>query len=222
MDGAILAVIGVTTVLGGIFLATRARSHGRAGALREHAARRGWAYREEVAFDTLPDLERFELFRPGRNRKLGNVMTSPPDGPRAVVFDYAYTTGGGNSQRRHHQTVFYTTRDDLRLPSFSLRPEHFLHRVAGAFGYQDIDIDGHPEFSRAFLLRGDDPAAVRATFNHRVTAFLERRPRTCAAGVGRELLYWRPGRRIAPEELAEFVEEGHEVARRFAGEGEGM
>ncbi|HSJ05545.1 MAG TPA: hypothetical protein VK936_02510 [Longimicrobiales bacterium] len=222
MDGAILAAIGVGTVLGGILLATHIRRRGRAAALREHAAHRGWAYRAEVAFDSLPDLKRFELFRPGRNRKLSNVMTSTPGSPRAVVFDYAYTTGGGNSQRRHHQTVFYTTRDDLSLPPFSLRPEHFLHRVAGAFGYQDIDIDGHPEFSRAFLLRGDDPAAVRSAFNHRVTAFLERRPRTCAAGVGRELLYWRPGRRVGTEELAGFVEEGHEIARRFAGEGEGM
>jgi hypothetical protein len=215
MGTAAIVILGSLLAFGGGLLLRQQSGQQRTAELRAVAKRRGWGFRDEVPFDTIPDLERFELFRPGRRKELSNLMTSPADGPRFVVFDYAYTTGGGNSQRRHRQTVVYTTHDELSLPSFSLRPEHFFHRVAGAFGYQDIDLDGHPEFSRLFLLRGENEAAVRAGFNDRVAEFLERRPGTCAAGIGRELLYWRAGRRARPEEVDGLVEEGLELAARY-------
>jgi hypothetical protein len=165
----------------------------------------------------IPDLERFELFRPGRNKKLRNLLTSPAGEPRAVLFEYSYTTSSGRSQQTHRQTVLYATSDELRLPSFSLRPENFLHRIAGAFGYQDIDLDGRPEFSRMFLLRGEHDADVRAAFNDAVAEFFEAHGGMCAAGTGRELLYWRPGRVAKPEELETLIADGFELARRFIG-----
>jgi hypothetical protein len=216
MMGALgIVLIGSVLALGGGLLLRRQSGRQRSETMRTVAHRLGWAFREEVPFSTIPDLDRFELFRPGRNKRLNNLMTSPPDGPRAVVFDYAYTTGGGNSQRRHRQTVFYTTSDALSLPSFSLRPEHFFHRVAGVFGYQDIDLRDRPAFSQLFLLRGDQEERVRTAFAGRVADFFERRPGTCAAGVGRELLFWRPRRRAKPEEVQTLIDDGLDLAARF-------
>lgn len=188
----------------------------RTAALRETADRLGWRFHETVDFKSIPDLDRFELFGTGRSKKLRNLLTSPASDARAVVFDYSYVTGGGNSQRRHRQTVFYATNDALRLPSFSLRPERFYHRVAGAFGYHDINFEDRPEFSRLFLLRGEDEASIRAAFNDAVADFFEQRPGTCAAGVGRELLFWRPGRAASPESIEELVREGYELAACFS------
>lgn len=211
-----LVMLGSLAVVGGGILLGRHRRQQRTAALQTAADRRGWAFREQVPFNTIPDLDRFELFRPGRSKKLRNVMTSPPGGPRAVVFDYAYTTGGGNSQRRHRQTVFYTTNEELDLPSFSLRPEHFLHRVAGVFGYQDIDLRSRPTFSHLFLLRGELEGRVRSAFTDTVVDFFERRRGTAAAGTGRELLFWRPGGLAKPEEVGTLIDEGLELANRFA------
>lgn len=210
-----IVLIGSVLALGGGLLFQRQSGRQRTEAMRTVAHGLGWAFREEVPFSTIPDLDRFELFRPGRSKRLSNLMTSPPDGPRAVVFDYAYTTGGGNSQRRHKQTVFYTTSDELSLPSFSLRPEHFFHRVAGVFGYQDIDLRDRPGFSQLFLLRGDQEERVRTAFAGRVADFFERRPGACAAGVGRELLFWRHRKRAKPEEIQTLIDEGVDLAARF-------
>jgi hypothetical protein len=184
--------------------------------MRAVAERLGWTYRAEVAFDTIPDLDRFELFTQGRGRKLTNVMTSPGGDPRAVLFDYAYVTGGGNSQATHRQTVLYAVGDTLRLPKFSLRPQRFFHALAKAFGYQDIDLERHAAFSGMFLLRGEDVDAVRTAFGDPAVAFFERHEGVCAAGAGRELLFWKPGKRVADMDVERFVQEGLDAARLFS------
>jgi hypothetical protein len=213
----LLVLLLAAGAVGGLALvaALRRAPQRRTEALGAAAERMGWGFRETVPFKTIPDLDRFELFRQGHSKKLRNLLTSPPGEPRAVVFDYAYTTGAGKSQATHHQTVFYATGERLALPVFSLRPEHFFHRVAGIFGYQDIDLERRPVFSRAFLLRGEDEAAVRTAFTDPVVDFFEQKTRVCAAGTAHELLYWLPGRRLPPEELETFVAEGFELAGRF-------
>jgi hypothetical protein len=211
----ILAGVSLALAIGGIVMAVRQREQQRTESVRNVAARLGWGYREDVPFEMIPDLERFELFRAGRAKTLKNLMTSPAGERRAVLFEYQYTTGSGKSQATHQQTVFYATSDGLELPSFSLRPENFFHRVAGMFGYQDIDVDSRPEFSRMFLLRGADESRVRDVFSGTVAEFLEHRPGTCAAGLGRELLYWRTGGRVRPDELEALIIDGFELASRF-------
>jgi hypothetical protein len=211
----VVMLLGGTAAAVAIIAAAKRHARVRPAGVGELATRLGWTYRDEVPFATLPDLDRFELFRPGRGKKLRNVMTSPGDGPRAVVFDYSYVTGGGNSQQTHRQTVFYTVRDDLNLPSFSLRPENFFHRVAGVFGYKDINFDQRPEFSRLFLLRGEDEPRIRDAFNGDVFEFFEQRPRTCAAGVGRELLFWKLGGLVPVDGIEGLIREGHDIAGRF-------
>jgi hypothetical protein len=217
--GAILLVAGVGMLLAvGITVHTmvKNRAKERAAALRAAAERRGWGYREEIPLDGIPGLDRFELFRQGSSRKLRDLLTSPPGDPRAVVFEYSYVVSSGKSSQTHRQTVFYATGGALELPSFSLRPERFFHRIAGVFGYQDINFERRPEFSQMYLLRGADEAAVRGAFSDVVIDFFERRPGTCATGAGRELLFWRPSRRVAPADLDAFIAEGYELTERFA------
>src|SRR5687768_731089 len=210
-------VILFAVIIGGVIVLAKRATAARAAALRDTATRIGWSFREEVPFAKVPNLDRFELFRTGHSKKLRNLMTSPAADPRAVLFEYSYTVSGGKSQQTFRQTIFYATSDALTLPSFSLRPENFLHRIAGAFGYKDIDLDSRPEFSRMFLLRGDHEAQVRAVFTDPVAEFLEAHGGTCVAGEGHEVLFWRPGRVVKPEDLETFIADGFELARRFIG-----
>jgi hypothetical protein len=211
----IAGAIAVGGLVAAVILSSRQAAQRRTEELTRAAERMGWGFREKVEFSAIPDLERFELFRSGHSKKLRNLATSPAGELRAVLFDYAYTISTGKSSHTRRQTVFYATGSELSLPSFSLRPEHFLHKVGAVFGYQDIDIDGHEYFSSRFLLRGEDEASVRAAFNSEVARFFERHPDSCAAGTGKELLFWRPGRLTKPEELQLFVNEGFELAQRF-------
>jgi hypothetical protein len=212
----VIIVVAAGLVTAGVAMALRGSVKQRAEAMHQMAERLGWGYREEVPLDAVPDLKRYELFRRGNSRELSHLMTSPVGDPRAAVFEYTYTVSNGESTSTYRQTVFYATRDHLALPSFSLRPERFYHRVGTLFGFQDVNLDAHPEFSRMFLLRGEDEAAVRAAFSRRVAEFFERHGGTCATGGGREILYWRPGKRIPPADLRAFIAEGSELAERFA------
>jgi hypothetical protein len=211
----LIFVVFIAIVVVGLIAWARRAAAARVVALRDVAARLGWGFHEEVLFSLIPNLDRFELFRIGRRKKLRNLMTSPAGDPRAVLFEYSYTTSHGKSQQTFRQTIFFATSDTLHLPSFSLRPENFLHRIAGAFGYHDIDLATRPEFSRMFVLRGEDEPRVRATFTDPVAEFLEAHGGMCVAGEGRELLYWRPGRLAKPEELDSLIGDGFELTGRF-------
>jgi len=95
-------------------------------------------------------------------------MYGQAGGIKTAVFDYLYITGSGRSTVRHFQTVVYLEPANLALPYFSLRPEGWMTKVLSAFGYQDIDFGQRPEFSRQYILRGQDEPAIRQTFNESV------------------------------------------------------
>jgi hypothetical protein len=216
MTALLILILAGGLLVGAGVTAMRRAAQRRTEEVRAFADRLGWGFRDDVTFNTIPDLDRFELFRPGHSKRLCNLITSPPGSePRAVVFDYVYSVSTGKSQQTHRQTVCYVTSDRLAVPTFSLRPENFFHRVAGMFGFQDIDLERRPEFSRLFLLRGEDEEAVRAAFTDTVTDFFEARPEVCAAGIGREVLFWRAGRAADVGELDPLIRDAFELARRL-------
>ncbi|MBR9989695.1 MAG: hypothetical protein KFH98_08075 [Gemmatimonadetes bacterium] len=211
-----LLVLAGGTAVSAIVLVRRAEAR-RLEGMRTAGARLGWNYRGDVALETLPDLSRFELFTQGRRHTFANLMTSPDGDPRALLFDFSYTTGGGNSQSRHHQTVVYTVSNAVDLPKFSLRPQRFFHTIAKAFGYQDIDLERRPLFSGMFVLRGEDEAAVRDVFDRHVAEFFEAHPDVCAAAIGREVLYWRASRRAGGDEVESLITQALDLTRRLTG-----
>jgi hypothetical protein len=85
MQEVLIFLVLIAVVIGGAVVLTRRAAAARAAALRETAARLGWGSREEVPFDMIPNLDRFELFRPGHSKKLRNLMTSPAGDPCAAL-----------------------------------------------------------------------------------------------------------------------------------------
>ena len=112
-----------------------------------------------------------------------------------TIMDYQFTTGGGKNSSTFRQTVIVFESDELQLPSFSLRPENFFHKIGSAFGYQDIDFDSFPEFSKNYLLRGINEQAVRDTFNYDILSYCERQKNLCLEGVDKRLIYYQSGKR---------------------------
>jgi carbonic anhydrase len=197
-----------------VFLAMRAERE-RNDAARELAGRIGWSFQETAGMEVVPGAERFELFTQGRDRKVRRFLSGRSGGMRAALFDYSYTVGAGKSQSTWTQTVACIHARGLSLPLFSVRPEGIFHRLAERFGYQDIDLDASPAFSRAFLLRGPDEAAVREVFTPPVARWFERTGRVCCAGEGQVLYLWRPGQRVRSEEMEGLLDEAVALAGAF-------
>src|SRR4051812_34977360 len=173
----------------------------RTKALEVTAAQLGWSFSPTAPMNMIAGLERFPLFNQGHGKKIKNFMYGQASGVKAAVFDYIYTVGGGKNSHTYYQSVVYLEPANLNMPFFSLRPENFIHKMLGAFGYQDIDFGQRPEFSKNYLLRGQDEMAIRSVFNDRVLAFFENYGGTSADAGGNQLFVYRAGYRCQPHEI---------------------
>ena len=175
------------------------------------ASRLGFEFSPESQPQMAEHLARFPLFSQGHSKKAWNVMNGRAGDVKVQIFDYTFTTGVGKSSRNWAQTVFLFESGRLRLPAFSLRPQGFWDKIAGAFGQQDIDFEANPEFSRAYILQGRDEGLVRTLFSEPVVAYYTRHPGLCVEGEGGQLIYYHRDPRVEPEQIPRFFQEGLDV-----------
>ncbi|TWT41230.1 hypothetical protein RAS1_39240 [Phycisphaerae bacterium RAS1] len=210
-----LGLMGLMVVIGiisGVFERRRVR------ALQSVAERLGMNFSKtgeevlEQAFASFP------LFTTGRYGKAACVLSGlmrRGDRPM-LVFDYRYIIGRGKSRHTRRQTVVAVRLSRARLPQFSLHPEGVFDRVAAAFGFNDIDLDFAPEFSRRWLLRGSEEQEIRRFFTSRLVQALETEPPICVEGGGDWLVVYRARRRISPDALPAFIEKARDLAALFS------
>jgi hypothetical protein len=187
----------------------------RTRVLQMTAVQLGWSFAAKAPMNMIPGLERFAPFNQGQGRQIKNFMYGEATGIKAAVFDYFYVTGSGKNRQTHAQSVVYLEPPYLSLPYFSIRPENFLLKIFTAFGYQDIDFGQRPEFSRQYILRGQDEQAIRRTFNDGLLSFYETYPGTCTDGGGNQLFVYRGGYRFQPAEIQSYVGLALNVANLF-------
>lgn len=186
----------------------------RRKALQAVADGLGWTYAPEARHHADP-FTHFPLFGQGHGRRASNLLAGDFGGQPMEVFDYRYTTGGGKNQQTHVQTVVHFDLPALRLPPFSVRPENVMHKLITAFGYQDIDIAERPEFSKRFLLRGPDEAAIRRRFADPLPDIFDANRGIGVDGGDSHLFVFRPGRLSKPEGLPDLLTMADEVLRAF-------
>jgi hypothetical protein len=177
---------------------------------------------EDLGFEFFPkdpgllrELGGFHLFSQGHGKRLTNLMRGEAGGLAVEIFDYRYVTGGGKSSQTWNQTVICFRLNGPDLPDFSLRPENVFHRIGALFGYQDINFEDYPVFSKSYLLRGPDEKAIRELFTDRVLAFYEGRTGLSTEGGGNQLLFYRHNKRVDPQQVRSFLEEGFQVLSVF-------
>lgn len=180
---------------------------------------------------------RFSLFQEGRRRRFKNHLrghvggASESSGPmgrdadrsgistpriEVILFDYRYVTGSHRQHHTHQTTIaaFHAVGEDL--PELSLQPENLLHKIGGLLGYQDIDFDENPSFSRRYLLRGPKEDHIRKIFTPEVLDFFDEHPGWCVEAGGDWIVIFRRGRRILASDLKSFLNEAFEICTMLA------
>ncbi len=104
-----------------------------------------------------------------------------------------------------------------RIPDFVLAPENLFHKIGQAFGYQDIDFESHPDFSKRYLLRGPDEAAIRAAFAPAALSYLEQHVGWHVEVKDETAAVYRAGKRVKPEDLPTFLEDARAILRVLVG-----
>ena len=187
----------------------------RTDAMEQAAREMGLTFYPKDDASTFALVSQFHLFSQGHAKKITSVMHGEVSDMEVRIFDYTYTTGSGKNAQTSRQTVICFRSAKLDLPSFSLRPENLFHKIGALFGYQDIDFDTHPVFSRHYLLRGSDEEAIRDAFDEGVLGFYEEHDGFCTEGSGPTLIFYRAAQRAKPESIRAFMEKGFKVAGHF-------
>lgn len=183
--------------------------------LQAVAERMGFAFSAEADPNLWGRVADFCLFSQGRSRKIHNVMRRQIHDIDVALFDYRYTTGSGKHSHTYYRTALLFETGRLELPRFTLRPEGFFHRVASALGRQDIDFEAHPVFSDDYLLQGTDVARIRDLFDEEALCYYTRHQDLCTEGDGRQLVFYRGRRRVEPEGMEGYLQQGLDILDVF-------
>ena len=142
------------------------KSNNRDPDFRACANALGWQFKPEDK-GLLSWLLDFKLFKLGAGKKISPVIIKEEDDLSfTCLFDYKYTISTGKSSHTFTQTVYFKYSKSIALPQFLMIPEKWYHRVGTYFGMQDIDFMTYPEFSKNYLLQGEDEDYIRYHFNN--------------------------------------------------------
>jgi hypothetical protein len=204
----ILLLFAVITI---IFILARRAEKKRTEAIQEKARMYAFAFTPTADLLSIPSYNEFYLFSLGHSKHMNNVMRKSASGTEEAIFDYTHITGGGKNRRIHRNTVYLFQSERLRLPVFALRPEHLFYKIGQLFGYQDIDFKQFPEFSKKFILRGKNEAAIVKAFTQDVVSCFEQEKKICVESAGKTLIVYWSGKRISPERLFEKYETAQRI-----------
>jgi len=176
----------------------------RREALAGLARQLGWSFDSSVDTDHDEDYAQFALFRRGHSRRAYNTLAGhvEVDGVRwpakAGDFLYKVTSSNGKSTTTHtYRFSYLIVHLPYAVPELLIRPEHMFDKLAGAFGFDDIDFESE-EFSRRFHVKSPDKRFAYAVIHPRMMEFLlaERPPmldiehgRCCLANGSS---HWKP------------------------------
>jgi len=212
--GGIIALV-VVGILWSNYLERKRRE-----ALAATAQLMGFTWSAKVPGEKITELRSFELFNRGHSPAGQNMLVGKIGDAELILFDYRYETGSGKNRTTHKQTVIMIPDGGAGLPDFQLTPEDFFHRVAQMFGYQDIDFEENPTFSKRYLLRGPDEEAIRRAFRTEVLEYFAENWGWSVEVQRGQLLVYRAANLCDPDKCPEFVAEAARIREVLRGRSE--
>lgn len=184
----------------------------RREALAALAQQLGWRFSPDRDSSHDSRYSHFEIFRRGHSRYAYNILEGAIDVDGASCyaqmgdFHYKVTSGSGKHRRTSTYRFSYLI---MHLPwmtqALVIRPEGFFDKVAGFFGFDDIDFESE-EFSRRFCVKSPDKRFAYDVIDARMMEYLlAGRPRMIDIESGRLCLSDGSGR-WDPAEFGSAVE----------------
>lgn len=174
---------------------------------------------EELGLTFMPEgsdalygrLGHFNLFNQGRSRKMKNLVQGDAGDVKLAIFDYQYTTGSGKNQHTFKTTIVTIESAEITCPPFSLRPENLFDKVGGMLGFQDIDFESHPKFSKLFVLKSSDEKGTREFFKPALLEYFESQPGINIEAERGVMFFYRGARLSKPSELKDLFAQAYAV-----------
>jgi hypothetical protein len=151
----------------------------RREALAAVAAGLGWRFDPRRDRDHDDEYAHFEIFRRGHSRAAYNTLFGEAEiggrGYPAKMGDFTYkittSTGKSTHTKTYRFSYLILHLPYAGVPDLLIRREGVLDRIAGAFGFDDIDFES-AEFSRRFCIKSPDKKFAYDVVHPRMMEFL--------------------------------------------------
>lgn len=203
--------VAVFVLAGGMMYWSYVANKKRIEGFEQEAEAMGLNFTQQPADSFMAHYGHFKLFNRGRRRGVSNLIEGDSGDVTLRIFDYKFTTGSGKQTRHLVQTIASLKSSQLNIPSLTIHPEGFLSRVGSKMGFQDIDFDSHPTFSKMFVLKGDNEEAIRNFLTPAALEYFEAHQGISLEASGDTLFFYNPNRRIKPEEIKDLLARAYEV-----------
>lgn len=181
----------------------------------------GFTYERE-ATQLLQHFKRFRLFPAGSNQRFMNVLKGETGSATVCLLDYSYFRTG---HRKYSVCVLRSP--DLKLPYF-----HFTCQIPvpgvdklGSFlvkkgilpGSRDVNFSEDENFSKKFLLQGQEEAKIRLLFDLDLRQYLLRFAGTLVTIEGdRDTLLFTDGEPVLPKAAREVIRQTTDLFTLFS------
>jgi len=193
----------------------------RRRAYAAYCIERGYGWTTAIAGEERPYEATRGLFEEDDNPKWGPAIRGTCNGVPFTAFECNWYRRGTGPHGPHNDGIgAMRWTIDRTLPRFLMTSGRSLWTgdvlMRAYYDGEIIDFDDSPDFSRHYSVQGNDAAAVRTLFNRDLRQALAVHSRCCAAGCGRELIWWR-GEMLPPAGvLDQFLLEGDRIRTLFA------
>ena len=187
----------------------------RSEALQIVAKKLGFSFSKSGRGHTEQKHQGFQLFSKGHGGTIKNEIWGRCNDINVSIFGYQYTVGYGKHSRTYNQTVKSMDCSRVMFPTFELIPENTFHKIGQVFGYQDIDFESFPEFSKKYLLRGEDELKIRQLFTPQIISFFESNKNLCVEAENNTLIFYKASKRCKPDDIQEYFEKGQLIHNLF-------
>lgn len=136
----------------------------------------------------------FNCLRTGDHRYAYNILTGKWSDREFLSFDYHYEThtqsSKGGRQTQHHHFSAVVLSSPVPLKPLFIRPEGLFDKLAGFFGFEDINFES-AEFSRKFHVKSPDKKWAYDVIHQRTMEFMLGMPKFNLQFEGHSAIAWR-------------------------------
>ncbi|PTX58399.1 MFS superfamily sulfate permease-like transporter [Kordia periserrulae] len=185
--------------------------------LRNLATEKGYQYTSQVDWNTTY-LKKFHFFEIRPIERKYNCLKGSFDEVDMSweIADVTFNEGQAFTAETFNTTLMIL-KLNTKIPVFTMEKEAVLEklfdRVMAFTGYKDIDFEIYPDFSKKFLLMGNNEAEIRSFFTEDIIRFFENHQIYHLESNGEALIIFDKIKLARTDETIEFIEYGKKLAK---------
>ena len=175
----------------------------RTNAIKKLSESLNFSYLENGSEKLIADFKKLYQLPSTSNLSASDILIGSINGIKVTILEILMSY----KERNVQQTVILFETDKIDLPSFICIPEKSILKFSlSILGYNDINYDSNPKFSKSYLLSGPQQNEVRKVFNSKVLKYFENNKNLYVMGNNNKLMIYQSKKRIPVKNIKSYME----------------